>query len=413
MGRVRESAEALWEGDGNHVRDLWQTFTGLEELADGIAFVGSFCNVVGVTTDDGAVVIDTGSPFTGATIASALEEWGGDSWRVNTVIYTHGHLDHVMGIDALEASGRARVIAHRALVDRFDRYCLTAGYNGAINQRQFRLGGLEWPTRYRYPDLTFERSLSLSVGGRRFELAHDRGETDDHVWIWMPEERVLCTGDLFIWAAPNCGNPQKAQRFPREWAAALRKMAALGSELLLPGHGPPIFGAERVRQALEESAELLESLVSQTLRWMNEGAPLEVVLQRVEAPEHLLQRPYLRPVYDEPEFIVRNLWRLYGGWWDGDPATLKPAPTGALAEEIAELAGGARRLARRAFELSEAGDHRLACHLAELAGRAEPDDREVLKLRRDVYRARRDEETSLMARSIFEAASKERPGRDY
>ena len=61
-------------------------------------------------------------------------------------------------------------------------------------------------------------------------------------------------------------------------------------------------------------------------------------------------------MYDEPEFIVRNIWRLYGGWYDGNPAHLKPAPEAVLAVEIAELAGGATRLAARALELADADD---------------------------------------------------------
>ncbi|HJL16812.1 MAG TPA: alkyl sulfatase dimerization domain-containing protein [Sandaracinaceae bacterium LLY-WYZ-13_1] len=416
MGKVRDVAEALWRGEIAPDEHPWMLFAGLEELDEGIAFVSSFCNVIGVRTDDGLVAVDTGSPMTGAATASMLREWiegSGDDPRVHTVVYTHGHVDHVMGADAFESAGPIRVIGHERVVDRFDRYRLTAGYNGAINQRQFRLPGLAWPTRYRYPDVTYARSLSLTVGGTRFELSHDRGETDDHTWVWLPERRVLCTGDLFIWASPNCGNPQKVQRYPREWAAALRKMAALDAALLLPGHGPPILGADRVRQALTESAELLETLVEQTLAWMNDGAPLDVIAQRVQAPPHLLERPYLRPVYDEPEFVVRNLWRLYGGWWDGDPSTLKPAPATALADEVAELCGGARRLARRARDLSDAGEHRLACHLAEMAGRAAPWDDEVRELRAAVYRARRDVETSLMAKSVYRAAAEEEPGRGF
>src|SRR2546430_14450326 len=57
------------------------------------------------------------------------------------------------------------------------------------------------------------------------------------------------------------------------------------------------------------------------------------------------------PGWGEPEFIVRNLWRLYAGWWDGDPARLKPAPAAALAIELADLAGGTGRLAARAEHL--------------------------------------------------------------
>ena len=77
---------------------------------------------------------------------------------------------------------------------------------------------------------------------------------------------------------------------------------------------------------------------------MNEGAPLDDIIHTVRAPRRLLERPYLRPVYDEPEFIVRNVWRLYGGWYDGNPARLKP-PRDAVARRRGR---GARRRPARA-----------------------------------------------------------------
>jgi glyoxylase-like metal-dependent hydrolase (beta-lactamase superfamily II) len=416
VGKVLDAAERLWNGESELSEEPWLSFLGLEGMTGDTAFVSSFGNVVAFATEEGAVVVDTGNPLTGGAMAASVREWlreRGHAERVNTIVLTHGHIDHVMGTKAFEAEGAARVVGHRALSERFDRYRLTRGYNAAINVRQFRLPGLEWPSDFRYPDVTYERSLALSVGGVRFELAHDRGETDDHTWVWVPERRALCTGDLFIWASPNCGNPQKVQRYPREWAVALRKMASLGAEWLFPGHGLPIVGADRVRRALEETAELLETLVEQTIAWMNEGAPLDVVVQRVRAPERLLARPYLRPVYDEPEFVVRNLWRLYGGWWDGDPSELKPAPKLALAREVAELCGGPSRMMARAAELSELGEHRVACHLAEMAARVEPDDEGLRAARATIYEARAKEETSLMAKSAFRAAAKELPARGF
>ena len=117
-------------------------------------------------------------------------------------------------------------------------------------------------------------------------------------------------------------------------------MVALSPEVLLPGHGVPVVGADRVREALTSTAELLESLHEQTLAMMNAGARLDEIIHSVRAPSHLLEKPYLRPVYDDPEFIVRNTWRLYGGWYDGNPARLKPAPDAVLAAEVASLAGG-------------------------------------------------------------------------
>jgi alkyl sulfatase BDS1-like metallo-beta-lactamase superfamily hydrolase len=297
------------------------------------------------------------------------------------------------------------VLAHEAVPARFDRYRETAGWNAAINRRQFRMPGLRWPTTYRYPDQTYRDTHTLDVGELRVELHHARGETDDHTWAWLPAPRVLCTGDLFIWASPNCGNPQKVQRYPRDWARALRAMRALDAELLLPGHGFPIAGAARVRQALDETAMLLEYLHDETLRLMNAGATLDDIVHTVRAPAHLLARPYLTPIYDEPEFVVRNLWRLYGGWYDGNPAHLKPAPDAAVARELAALAGGAARLAERATALAAAGELALACHLAQWAAQAAPEDAGISAARAAVYRQRAETEPSVMARGVFTGAA--------
>jgi alkyl sulfatase BDS1-like metallo-beta-lactamase superfamily hydrolase len=91
-------------------------------------------------------------------------------------------------------------------------------------------------------------------------------------------------------------------------------MSALGAELLLPAHGLPIAGAARIARVLDDVASALEHVVNETLSRMNAGETLDAIVQGVRVPAHLLERPYLRPVYDEPEFVVRNVWRLYGGW---------------------------------------------------------------------------------------------------
>ena len=416
MGKVRQLAELMWSGEfKTHVMARGQRlvggFLGLEELDDGVAFCVSFANVTVFKTDDGLVMVDTGSPLLAPKVREAVRAWTPD--RLNTAVFTHGHLDHVFGVQAFEEESHSegwtppQVIAHEALPRRFDRYKRTAGYNAKINMRQFRLPAPIWPTLYRYPDRTYRERETVEVGGWKLELRHHLGETDDHTYVWVPSRKVLAAGDLFVWASPNCGNPQKVQRYPLEWAVALREMAALGAETLLPGHGPPVFGAQRIEQALSEAAELLETLHDQTVEMMNAGATLDDIVHGVQAPDRLLERPYLRAVYDEPEFVVRNIWRLYGGWYDGNPAHLKPAPQRKLAEEIAELVGGPNRLADRARALAEAGDFRLACHLMEFAYQAAPDDAGICSARADVYTQRASERASVMARGIFEDAVEE------
>lgn len=214
-------------------------------------------------------------------------------------------------------------------------------------------------------------------------------------------------GGLLHLAHAERGQPAEGAAYPEEWAAALRAMASMGAEVFVPSHGFPIYGNARIQQALGEAAELLETLVAQTLELLNRGVRLDEVIHSVRAPEELLQRPYLEPLYDEPEFIVRNVWRMYGGWWDGNPATVKPAREAEVAGELARLAGGAAVLAARARELAVEGDLRLACHLAEFAGLSAPDDAEVQAARAEVYHARAESEHSLMSRGIFRAAARE------
>jgi glyoxylase-like metal-dependent hydrolase (beta-lactamase superfamily II) len=267
---ILDLADRLWRGElSPREYHPLSHLGGLAEIAPGVAFAPSFGNVTAIATGDGLVLVDTGSALVAGAVHAELRRWSGD--RLHTAVYTHGHIDHVFGIGAWEAEAAERhwprpvVIAHEAVPARFDRYVLTAGYNEVINQRQFGVPGLRWPVSYRYPDVTYSAELALQAGGRELLLRHERGETDDHTVCWLADARVLCCGDLFIWASPNAGNPQKVQRYPREWAAALRRMASLEAAFLLPGHGLPVAGAGRVREALTDTAALLEALVGQTL----------------------------------------------------------------------------------------------------------------------------------------------------
>jgi alkyl sulfatase BDS1-like metallo-beta-lactamase superfamily hydrolase len=184
-------------------------------------------------------------------------------------------------------------------------------------------------------------------------------------------------------------------------------MAALNPEVLCPGHGVVVVGEDRVRQMLVETAELLESLHEQTVALMNEGATLDKIIHTVRAPEHLEERPFLRPVYDDSQYIVRNIWRLYGGWYEGDPARLRPAPESQQAEEVAMLAGGVSALIKRAREVFDSGDARLASHLIEWAVKAAPDNKPAHKLRAEIYGSRAQQERALMTSGVFRWAERE------
>ena len=118
-------------------------------------------------------------------------------------------------------------------------------------------------------------------------------------------------------------------------------MADCAPQALCPGHGGPVAGDKnKIARMLNETAEFLETVVARTLAAMEDGSPPHVdIVTGIDLPKS--DSPWLQPVYDDTEFLVRNVIRYYGGWWSGRPSELKPAPRAKLAEEIAALCGGA------------------------------------------------------------------------
>jgi len=140
---------------------------------------------------------------------------------------------------------------------------------------------------------------------------------------------------------------------------------------------------------------------------MNGGCSLDEILHSVSAPAEYLRKPYLLPKYDDPEFVVRNIYHLFAGWFDGNPAHLKPAKGTELAAELASLAGGADKLAQRAAALAESGRTRLAAHLAQLAGAAAPQDKKIQAIRAAVFERCGAAETSLIGKALFAVYQRE------
>ena len=386
-----ELAERAWQGQLDLAFEhhpVHAVYDGAVEIADGLLVLKGIACIYVIDSGDGLVMLDAGSQLDIQRTFDEVRAWRPDT-PLKLVVFSHHHVDHV---------------AHELTGKHFDRYRETLGWNTAINRRQFAIHAPNffWPDDYRYPDTTYRDHLVRTVGELTFELHHARGETDDHTWTWIPERRIVMPGDLFIWALPNAGNPQKVQRYVSDWATALRAMAALAPELLLPGHGFPIFGSERVTQALNDTADVLDAIEDQVVAGMNQGRSLDEIYHAVEMPP--LTQPYLQPIYDDAHFLIRMIWRRYGGWWDGEYDNLLPAPKADQARAWVELAGGVDAVVRRA-EQELAENPAVAAHLIESAYHAAPHDPGVHTTRAKIYRERAARQTASMARNIFNHAA--------
>ncbi|HXQ20894.1 MAG TPA: alkyl sulfatase dimerization domain-containing protein [Candidatus Acidoferrales bacterium] len=381
-----------------------------ERVADGIHLISAFGNSTCIETDEGLVVVDTCVRPMGARL---VEQIRGISDRpIRYVIYTHGHFDHAFGVWALledaERRGhpRPQVVAHELVPARFDRYLELAGQHDHINRIQFALPPqtkVVTREQFHYPDMVYRDTMILRLGGLTLQLHHAMGETDDATWVWIPERRTVCTGDLFIWSCPNIGNPFKVQRYEVEWAAALEAIAARESAALAPGHGPALLGVDAVREACLDTARALRWLHDEVVRRLNAGMWAEQILAEVQAlPPDLTAKPYLRPIYGCPTFVVHGILRRYAGWFDGNPAHLFPAATAAIAGEVVRLAG-APQLLERARALQQAGDAQLALHLVDYV--IDAGERalaaEAQQLKGELLAARTHAEPSFIARNIF------------
>lgn len=181
MSTIAEAAETAWHrsptGDTSTAaaRHAWRALRTLEEVAPRTWFYSGFANVVVRKTDDGLIVIDPGAFNNAPEKQAAVREQfpvSDVSNRVNTIVYTHGHVDHCFGAPLYVAEAEEHgapapvVVGHEVIARRFARYRETIGFNGIINLRQFRggQGTPFWPDEYSPPTVTYRDRMTL-VGG--------------------------------------------------------------------------------------------------------------------------------------------------------------------------------------------------------------------------------------------------------
>jgi alkyl sulfatase BDS1-like metallo-beta-lactamase superfamily hydrolase len=381
----REVAQNMFSRDAAVVAEAKQK-TAVVEVAPRTWLIRlPIVNAVLFETDAGLVLVDTGMAPGGPAILDAMRQVS--SAPLHTVIYTHGHVDHAYGTWALlEAGEDPEIVAHEALVPRFERYLRLRGSIAKYmtqppEQLPAERGDLVWPTQ------TFRDRIELTIGGEAFELVHHRGETDDQLYVWVPGRKALAAADYYQGFLPNAGNGKRVQRHPEDWAVALREMAALEPELLLPAHGAALRDPAAIRENLLVLAETLQFIVDHTIDGLNAGRRKDEIHRSLRLPERLASHPSLNVQYVSPQDISKMVIRRYTGWWDDIPSHWTPAPMEDRALAIVGLAGGMGPLVAYARDAMQT-DLRLASHLADWAFLADPTRPEAQQLVIDVYKRR-------------------------
>jgi len=144
------------------------------------------------------------------------------------------------------------------------------------------------------PTVTFEREMDLDLGGRTVRIVHlGRGNTAGDAVVYVPDARVVATGDLVVAPAPYA-----TASFMFEWPATLRALMALDAQTIVPGHGPLQHDWRYARQVME----VVMTIATQVERLVNDGASLEVAKQKVDAASFREQfaggDPFQRRIFD-------------------------------------------------------------------------------------------------------------------
>ena len=375
----------------------------------GVWMIPSFGNTGVLETDDGLILVDVPLIVRMENTMAMLREI--TPAPVHSVFLTHGHLDHAMSLEPLfdeaerNGSPPPRVIAQRNLLKRFKKYRELAGYHAYINRIQFAIpeGVPAFPLPKRNPDITFDQSISIQAGGLDIHAFHSRGETDDHLWVWVPSKKTVFSGDLIVSSFPNVGNPFKVQRFTMDWAEGLEAIASREPEVLVPGHGDAIIGAEKVREVCLKTSEALRYLHGEVVKRLNDGMWYEDILHDIEVPKEYSEYQFLDPQYGCPGFVIHGILRQYTGWYDGNPSNLFPPKRSEISREIAALAG-TEKLIEHAKALQKEGRDNMALQFVDMALSSDLDKEEIKslhKLKAQLLSAVGEKETSLISRNIY------------
>lgn len=339
-------------------------------------------NAVLFETDAGLVLVDTGMGPAGPAILEAMRSVSDKP--LHTVIYTHGHVDHAFGTWALLESGETpQIVAQQNIMPRFERYIeLRGSLAHYMSQKEEQIPAQM--ADLALPNNLFEFRQELEIGGETFVLQHHKGETDDQLYVWVPGRKILATADYYQGFLPNAGNGKRVQRYVKEWIVALREMASLNAEIVLPAHGEAITDPVAINRELNLLADAFESIREQTIAGLNQGLRKDEIAESIHLPEHLAAEHSLREQYVSYKDVSKMILKRYTGWWNDLPSQWTPAPMANQAAMIAELAGGVDQLVAQSRAML-AEDVQMACHLADWAWLVAPERPDVQQLVIDAY----------------------------
>ena len=278
---------------------------------------------------------------------------------IAAIIYTHNHGDHTLGAKYFvdQQDETPLVIAHDSTAKSVEK--IFGILNPIISLRSSRMFGTTLPEEevvnvgigpylsvgksapgYVKPNVTFDNELKLNIAGIAFEFFHAPGETDDQIFVWLPEYKALFPGDNIYKTFPNLYTIRgTSHRDVNAWINSLDMMLALEPKHIFPSHTLP-FSGESALDTLTVYRDGIQFIHDQTIRLMNQGMHPEEIIENIDLPEAVASSPYLQEFYGTVRWSVKSIFNGYLGWFSGNIAELDPTSTFKRAKFISQMVGG-------------------------------------------------------------------------
>ena len=369
----------------------------------------NLANTIMIEGEDGLIIVDVGESTPQSEQVMAEFRRITDK-PVKAIIYTHHHPDHINGTAAFVTPeqvqrGEVEIIAHDSLVEHVVMQgatvgpilSLRSGYSFGVAlamERPHEMAGMNagiGPTpvvdlendpgsTFIPPTRTFSDEIELRIAGVLIQMVHVPSEAEDEIAIWLPEENILLSAEVI--QGPTLPNVHTLRgtkfRDPVQWVQALDKLRSFRAEAMVPAHGQPVIGAEKVEEVLRMTRDGIAYIHDQTIRYMNKGHTPDELVELVKFPPHLRDySPYLREYYGTVKHAVRQIYNGYLGWFDGDPTTLDPTPSLEKARRTVEMMGGREKVVAAAQQALDQQDYQWAAELLTPVIRINHDDKEA------------------------------------
>lgn len=224
-------------------------------------------NCVWVVLKDYVVVVDANYPWAAKEILDEIRKT--TTKPVRFVVNTHYHHDHSFGNGVFAETG-AVIVATSRTADEMKS-----------------LGRREWTQNYSgqpldgytqvFPSMTFDSTLVFDDGNHRIELirmgpAHTSGDTV----VYLPSEKILITGDLFVNGNPWGNNVADPNSDYDRWLKVLDTLISWNAKVVIPGHGEPAISA-----TLTTQRAYLADMLDQVRRFIKTGKTVDETVKAV------------------------------------------------------------------------------------------------------------------------------------